>query len=105
MTMSVFRSSILDADGKTVNVGYLSLYWIMIVVLNVIPLMCGLSVWAVAHGTPVVEVLKALGIGVAAVTGAFATALAALGAFIAGDSRAYRTAPLPAQTSVNPQVD
>jgi hypothetical protein len=90
--VSVFRSAILDSDGHTVNVGYLSLFWIMIVVLNVIPLMCGFAAWGIYHdAATTVEVIKALGIGVGSVAMGFATTLGALGVFIWGDSRATKT--------------
>lgn len=98
--MSVFRSAILDSDGHTVNVGYLSLFWIMIVVLNVIPFMCGLAAWSVyLDAKTTVDVIKALGWGVGAVAGGFSTTLAALGLFLWGDSKNGRTAGQPAQTS------
>lgn len=83
--IGLFRSAVTDADGKSINVGYLSLFWILIVVLNVIPIMVvGAIVEAIfsdKHVFPYAE----LGKGVGMVTGAFAAALGALGLFVRGD--------------------
>lgn len=83
--LGIFRSAVTEDNGVSINVGYLSLFWILIVVLNVIPIMvCGAIVeaWnATAHVFPYAE----LGKGVGMVTGAFAAALGALGLFVKGD--------------------
>lgn len=85
--MSIFRSAISDANGG-VNVGYLSLFWIMIVVLNVIPLMCTMAVIeAYFGGEHHAFNFKDLGTGIRDVTFGFSTALGALGLFLWGDSR------------------
>lgn len=82
--MSVFRSAIEDAEGG-VNVGYLSLFWVMIVVLNVIPIMCvgAALTWWKTGAFP----LQELGIGVGSVGGGFAVVLGALGVFVRGDRK------------------
>lgn len=83
--MSLFRSAITEADGVSVNVGYLSLFWIMIVVLNILPIMVGAACvqmyYDEHHAFPFAE----LGKGAGMITAAFAAALAALGGFIWGD--------------------
>lgn len=83
--MSLFRSAITEADGVSVNVGYLSLFWIMIVVLSIVPIMVGAACvqayYDDRHTFPFAE----LGKGAGLVTAAFAAALAALGGFIWGD--------------------
>jgi hypothetical protein len=67
--VSVFRSAVTAADG-TVNVGYLSLFWIMIVVLNVIPWMCVFTaVDAFGYNRPFD--VRSLGYGVGAVCADF----------------------------------
>jgi hypothetical protein len=114
--MSVFRSAITEKDGVSVNVGYLSLFWIMIFVLTVIPFMvagaCIETVYSERHAFPYAE----LGKGVGFVTAAFAAALGALGGFIWGDSQkdsanttttvtATTVAPTPAAAPViTPQL-
>jgi hypothetical protein len=102
--VSIFRSAILDSDGHTVNVGYLSLFWIMVVVLNVIPIMCVFAGWGIYQGASVMDMIKALGLGVAAVAGGFSTTLGALGLFLMGDAKAAsagQTAPQSARTSAS----
>lgn len=83
--IGLFRSAVTDADGKSINVGYLSLFWLLIVVLNVIPVMvlgaCVEAYFDPDHVFPYAE----LGKGVGMVTGAFAVALGALGLFVKGD--------------------
>ncbi len=84
--MSFIRNAITEADGVTLNVGYLALFWLLWVVIGVIPVMV---VMAILH----IDV-QPLGIAVGAVCGGFGTALAALGVFIAGDRRnQYRAEP------------
>lgn len=83
--IGLFRSAVTDADGKSINVGYLSLFWILIVVLNVIPIMVTGAIVEAAFSDKHVFPYAELGKGVGMVTGAFAAALGALGLFVKGD--------------------
>jgi hypothetical protein len=81
--VNIIRRAITESDGETVNVGYMSLFWLMVVVLGVIPLMCVVSVYAAAKNPDKIpEIVQSLGMGVGAACGGFATALAALGVYI-----------------------
>jgi hypothetical protein len=90
--LGIFRNAITERDNVSINVGYLSLFWIMVVVLTVIPFMvvgaCFEAYYADKHVFPYAE----LGKGVGFVTGAFGVALAALGAFIWGDTNKDKAA-------------
>lgn len=104
----IFRSAITDGSGKTVDVGYLSLYWLMVLdaFLSVAALLTGwvqqyhfacpevqavltqpLPLGAVpipichAHTYPFTDV----GLMLTAIWGTFSTALSALGLFRRGD--------------------
>jgi hypothetical protein len=99
--LGIFHSAITEKDNVSINVGYLSLFWIMVVVLTVIPFMvvgaCFEAYYADKHVFPYAE----LGKGVGYVTAAFGVALAALGGFIWGDSNKDKvaTTTLTATTS------
>lgn len=100
--LSIFRNAITESDNRSVNVGYLSLFWIMIVVLNVIPIMVIGAIVQTYYDEHHVFPFAQLGTGVGYVTGAFAAAMAALGAFIWGDSTkdaAAKTTTITATTS------
>jgi uncharacterized membrane protein len=83
--MSIFRSAITNKDGE-VNVGYLSLFALVALVVGVIPLMC-LGTFLSFHksATGVFDV-QGLGAGVGMVCGGFATALGALGVYMKLDT-------------------
>lgn len=88
---SIYLSAIRDRDG-TVNVGYLILFRMLRLLVGVVIFMCAVGAFAVYKEqttATVVAVLGALGtaIGIAA-GGMFSTAIAAIAAFLWGDSRA-----------------
>ncbi len=82
--MNVFRSAVKGSDGE-VDAGYLALFWIMTVVITVIPFMCvfaAVAMWLdILHKFDV----QALGIGIGSVCTGFGVAVGAVGAFRAGD--------------------
>jgi hypothetical protein len=97
--LNVFRSAVTGSDGS-INVGYLSLFWIMIIVLNVIPWMCVFTaIDAFGYDRPFD--VRSLGYGVGAVCAGFSTALGALGIFLWGDSR---TTPVSTVTTTSTRV-
>jgi len=77
--MGIFRSAVTESDGVTINVGYLALFWLMVVVLGVIPVLVVLALLDID--------VQPIGIAVGAVCGGFATALGSLGFFVWGDRR------------------
>lgn len=85
--IGMFRSAITEPDNCSVNVGYLALFWILIVVLTILPIMtiaaCIQTYFDPKHVFPFAE----LGKGAGLVTAAFATALGALGLFLVGDRK------------------
>jgi len=99
--LGIFRSAITEKDNVSINVGYLSLFWIMVVVLTVIPFMVAGACVEMYYSDKHVFPYAALGTGVGYVTAAFGVALAALGGFIWGDSNKDKvaTTTLTATTS------
>ncbi|MGH7605396.1 MAG: hypothetical protein ACRENK_15550 [Gemmatimonadaceae bacterium] len=95
--IGLFRNAITEDDGHSVNVGYFSLFWVLIVVLTVVPLMVVAAFiqqyYDEARAFPFTELRDGL-IGVGSVFGA---TLTALGVFLWGDSR---KTPTP-QTTTN----
>lgn len=92
--IGVFRSAITEADNRSVNIGYLSLFLIMIVVLGILPTMvCGAIVQAYFDANHVFPFAE-LGKGAGLVTVAFSTALGALGLFLLGDRRPTTPSPV-----------
>jgi len=85
--VSVFRSAITEKDGVTVDVGYLSLFIIMWIVLGVIPVMTAGAVWEAISADKHIFPYAELGKGVGMVTAAFAAALGALGVYRKGDQQ------------------
>jgi len=88
--VSIFRNAIMESDNVNVNVGYLSLFWIMVVVLTVIPIMVVAAIVQAYYDEHHVFPFLTLGQGAGLITAAFASALTALGVFLWGDRR-----PLP----------
>jgi hypothetical protein len=82
--MSVFRSAITDSDGS-VDAGYLSLFWTMVVILNAIP--CVLAMVAVKLWIDPAHPLDLSGIGLAigGICTGFGAVCGAIGLFRAGD--------------------
>lgn len=102
--MSIFRSAITGDDGL-VDAGYLSLFWIMAVVITAIPFMClftAVAMWLdPAHKFDV----QALGIGIGGVCTGFGVAVGAVGAFRLGDKpRANTVTTATLQQSVTAPV-
>lgn len=99
--IGLFRNAVTEEDGHSVNVGYLCLFWVLIVVLTVVPVMV-LAAFiqqyhdGTAHRFPFTELRDGL-IGVGSVFGA---TLTALGVFLWGDSRK----PPISQTTVATQT-
>lgn len=83
--MSVFRSAITDATDGTVDAGYLSLFWIMAVVITAIPFMFIFTAVAMWLDPKHQFDVQALGIGIGSVCGGFGVAVGAVGAFRLGD--------------------
>lgn len=83
----IFRSAITEADGQTINVGYLSLFALMTLIVGAIPFMCIMAAWSMYFDSAHTFKVQDLGIGVGAVCTGFAAALGALGVFIIGDRR------------------
>lgn len=91
MTQSVFRSAITGDDGS-IDAGYLSLYWIMTVVITAIPFMCVFAMVAMWIDPEHKFDVQGLGIGIGSVCTGFGVAVGAVGAFRAGDKpRAHVT--------------
>jgi hypothetical protein len=92
----IFHNAITEADGVSVNVGYLSLFWVMIGVLGAIPLLILIAIaqlWlSDSHAVNVQE----LGVAIGAVCTGFGVALGALGLFLMGDRK-----PMPPATTVS----
>lgn len=81
---SVFRSAITGDDGE-VDSGYLALYWLLVVVIGVIPVMCVGAVCAMWNDPAGHFDAQGLGIGVGSVCAGFATAAGGVGIFRRGD--------------------
>jgi hypothetical protein len=81
--VSLIRKAITEADGQTLNVGYLSLFWLFIAVIGAVQIEALLAIIASIR-TPdkIAEILQSLGVAVGATCGGFATALTALGVYI-----------------------
>lgn len=82
---SVFESAVTGSDG-TVDPGYLALYWIMAVTISTIPLVA-LSgmVLAFREVGQAAAILQGTGVAIGAIGVQAAAAIAAVGAFRAGD--------------------
>jgi hypothetical protein len=95
----VYRNVITESDGVSVNIGYLSLLWILgldvLMSLAVVSTGFWTQAYSATHEYPFTGVATAL----AAIWGTFSTALTALGVFLIGDRR-----PMPPNTSVTTTV-
>lgn len=84
----IYRNAITEADGVSVNVGYLSLFWLLghDILMSVVLVGAGFVAqrYHPTHAYPLQEV----GIALGAVWGTFSTALGALGVFLVGDRKA-----------------
>jgi hypothetical protein len=84
---TIFRNAITEADGVSINVGYLGLFWLLglDVLLSIVFVSTGfwMQSYDPLHKYPFTEVAAAL----AALWGTFSTALGALGVFLIGDRR------------------
>ncbi len=90
MSQSIFRSAITNESG-IVDAGYLSLFWIMAVVIMAIPFMCVFTA-AAMWLDPLHEFdVQSLGIGIGSVCTGFGVAVGAVGAFRLGDKPAAAT--------------
>lgn len=83
----LFRNAITEADGVSVNVGYLALFWLLIVVLGAIPLMIVLAFLQLIYSDDHRVDVQQLGVAIGAVCTGFGAALGALGLFLMGDRR------------------
>jgi hypothetical protein len=85
--VSIIRNAIMEDDNVNVNVGYLCLFLVMALVLLVIPVMVCAAIVQTWFDEHHVFPFSELGKGAGFITGAFSTALAALGLFLWGDRR------------------
>lgn len=102
--LSVFRSAITNADG-TVNVGYLTMYVLLVVFAGAVPMMIIGAFIEMWYGVPVLNPTGAvvgythefkvsgLGAGIGFAAGGLATSLAAIAVFLKADAT---SAPVPA---------
>jgi hypothetical protein len=74
---SVFRSAITGSDGE-VDAGYLAMFWLMAVVIGIIPIIVGVALWKGSN-------VQDLGVAVGSICGGFGVAVGAVGAFRMGD--------------------
>jgi hypothetical protein len=99
--LGLFRNAITEEDGHSVNVGYLTLFWVMAVDITLVPVMVIAAfiqqTYDPLHRFPFTELRDGL-IGVGSVFGA---TLTALGVFLWGDSR---KPPPISQTTVATQT-
>lgn len=98
---SVFRQAIDDGHGSA-NVGYLALYWAMVVWSAVsigIVLIGGFAVVRAPDAADRAAIIQAIGVAEGAAAMGFATVAGAIGFFLWGDSRTPQHAPAP-QTTV-----
>lgn len=85
--IGLFRSAITEPDNRSVNVGYFALFWILIVVLNILPIMAGAAIVQTIYDPKHIFPYAELGKGAGLITVAFSTALGALGLFLVGDRK------------------
>ncbi len=112
--MSVFRSAITAADGRSVDPGYLALYWTMATTVAIVPVVIFFG-FLMAHVKPAEQAEKILS-STAMIVGALgvqcAGVIAAVGAFRAGDKDRAPVAPVApmvsmpnAEVTVNPAAE
>jgi hypothetical protein len=103
----IFREAIRDEKGL-VDVAYLSLYVVTLLVLGAITFTCLMTAWSFISCIEVLDIKppilcrfdpQPLGIAVGAICGGFATALAALAAYMAA-TRPRPNVVVPAQVNV-----
>jgi hypothetical protein len=93
----IMESAITGSDGE-VDAGYLALFWLMWLIIGVIPLMVLGSFYAMYHHATRVFDAQGLGVGIGAICGGFAAAVGGIGAFRMGD-KPRQVAAAPAQMS------
>lgn len=105
--MSIFHSAIVDEKGQ-VDIGNLSLFWVLISVLGSITFVSVMSAWSFGACVQDMEAVppvlcrydpQPFGIAVGAICGGFATALGALGVYMRL-VQAPKDAPLPSPVQV-----
>ena len=92
----IFRNAITESDGVNINVGYLSLYMVMICVLGAIPLLIIITVVQLWISETHTANVQELGVAIGAVCTGFGVALGAVGFFLMGDRK-----PMPPATTVS----
>lgn len=80
----IFRSAITGEDGQ-VDAGYLALFWVLVLVVGAIPVMCVGTLAAMYFDAHHVFKAQELGVGIGAVCTGFAAAIGGVGLFRAGD--------------------
>lgn len=85
--VGIFRQAITDTDGL-VDVAYLALFWVMVVVLGAIFFVCAMSLAAFIRCKENCAFdPQPVGIAIGAICSGFATALGALGLYMAATRR------------------
>ncbi|MGH9809097.1 MAG: hypothetical protein ACRD9W_17910 [Terriglobia bacterium] len=92
--VGMFRSAITEDDNRSVNVGYLSLFLIMALVLLILPIMTGAAILQTIYDEHHIFPYAELGKGAGLITVAFSTALGALGLFLVGDRKPIPQPPV-----------
>lgn len=99
---SIFRQAIDDGHGSA-NVGYLALYWAMVVWSLVsigILLVGGVALLRAPDAADRAAIIQAIGVAEGATAMGFATVCGAIGFFLWGDSRTPQQRPSLPQTTV-----
>lgn len=96
MSTSVFRKAIDDGVGG-VDAGYLALFWSMVMTVSLIPGMMGFGMWMSTRPGVSPEqaalIMDKIGTICSLLAAAFATIVAAVGAFRMGDKPRHPTPP------------
>jgi hypothetical protein len=91
--LSIFRSTILGADGL-VDAGYLALFWTMAATVSAIPFMLLVGgIAAYNQHDKAAEIIQATGVAIGAICTGAGVVIGAVGAFRMGDKPHQQAVP------------